>query len=160
MPINIPKNYIMQKGSELSRNFHYPIRNFEELANQIGRREVVVYNQTVRISDLRHDIPNDYYPFWNVQDLANKASQLYDRLAGADIWGLHSISSSTESDIRTKIFVENLLLALGAMHGLPSNLREIPAEEIPPFPEKLKNIKHKSRKRGAVIETIETKDVA
>jgi hypothetical protein len=141
MPINIPKSAIMSKGRELSQNFRYPIRNFGELANQIGREDVVVSNQRVKISDLRHDIPNYYYPFVNEQDLANKCSQLYDRLAGLDTWGLHSISSGTESELASK--------------G-----KEIPAEDIPPFPEKFKNIKHKPREPGAVIETIEKEDVS
>lgn len=131
----------MNKGRELSQNFRYPIRNFGELANQIGLQEVFVYNQTVKISDLRRDIPNDYYPFVSNTDLASKAGRLYDRLAGRDTWGLHSISSSTESELSSK--------------G-----KEIPAEEIPPFPEKFKNIKHKPKKPGAVTETIDTKDVA
>jgi hypothetical protein len=121
MPINIPKSAIMSKGRELSQNFRYPIRNFGELANQIGREEVVVSNQRVKISDLRRDIPNDYYPFVNNTDIARKCSQLYDRLAGLDEWGL---------------------------------------QEIPPFPEKFKNIKHKPREPGAVIETIEKEDVS
>jgi hypothetical protein len=131
------------------QRLEYPITSFSDFIKKLEREEgsikrlnedeISIGSEVVKINCVKRIIPAYYFPMSNSEDLQDKAAELYSKKIAQ--FNLSGVSSGTESE-------------------LPSKLKEIPAEEIPPFPEKFKNIKHKPRKPGAVIETIETEDVA
>jgi hypothetical protein len=133
------------------QRLEYPITSFSDFIKKLEKEEegsikrlsedeISIGSEVMKINCLKRIIPAYYFPISNSEDLQDKAAELYNKKKIAQ-FNLSGISSGTESELASK--------------G-----KEIPAEDIPPFPEKFKNIKHKPREPGAVIETIETEDVS
>jgi hypothetical protein len=129
--------------TERYQKFEYPITSFSDFIKKLekedrikkhGEEEISIGSEVVKTDFLKRIFPAYYFPISNSEDFQDKAAELYNKKTAQ--LSLSGISFITESE-------------------LPPKGKEIPPEEVPPFPEKLKHVKHKAREPGAVIETIE-----
>jgi hypothetical protein len=115
------------------RRIRSNIDNFKQLKQVVGNR-IQIGDQSISLDDLEQEGENShqcmdvYFPFTSPQDVMDKARRFY--------YGLGSYRGKFNA-------------AEDIWYSWPKG------ETIPPFPEKLKHVKHKAREPGAVIETIE-----
>jgi hypothetical protein len=75
-----PKERVDSTLQEAARRFQYPINQFDDLVRHIGREEIEVGNERVKMSCIRRTFTQDFFPIRDQQDLKNKTQRLYDRL--------------------------------------------------------------------------------